>query len=118
MPTRFPNVGEDGSFVIRARFAAAPNAGPASARQWLANWVEENADWAFLDHTHCFFDYFTAPPDAELDPSGSLCIILRGISDKSRFWKDWFVRVCRELQAEFPEVGELTVVEDAEGTTP
>jgi hypothetical protein len=60
-----------------------------------------------------FAEYFSAPPQAELNSSGELTLVLRGVSDEGekRFWKDWFVRICRDLLARFPGAGSVTHME-------
>ena len=66
-----------------------------------------------MGQLHQFHEYFTDEPRVELGSQGELNLVLYGVSDRKRFWKDWFVRIARDLNAEFPEVGEVSKVEDA-----
>ncbi|MAG94354.1 MAG: hypothetical protein CMJ48_11465 [Planctomycetaceae bacterium] len=81
-------------------------------QEWLASWVESHSEWKFLKQVHSYFEYFKEAPSAQLGPSGELQVILCGTSVRKRFWRDWYVRVCRELVAAFPSVGKVALVRD------
>lgn len=110
---QFPTVAPDGSFVVRASFQSLPGEPIESVRVWLGTWMEANSDGQKIGSHHPFAAYFSAPPQAELNSAGELTLVLRGVSDEGekRFWKDWFVRICRDLLARFPGVGSVTRME-------
>lgn len=107
---QFPGVAPDGSFVVRAAFQSSPGEPIENVREWLNAWTKDHEDGHAIGSPHPFSGYFSAPPQAELTPSGEFTLVLRGVSDEGekRFWKDWFVRICRDLLGRFPEAGSVT----------
>jgi hypothetical protein len=110
---QFPRVAPDGSFVVRASFESLPGEPIESVREWLGTWMEAHWDGQKIGAHHPFAAYFSAPPQAELNSAGELTLVLRGVSDdgEKRLWKDWFVRICRDLLARFPGAGSVTRME-------
>ena len=110
---QFPTVAPDGSFVVRASFQSLPGEPIESVREWLDTWMKAHSDGQRIGSHHPFDAYFNAPPQAELNSAGELTLVLRGVSDEGekRFWKDWFVRICRDLLARFPGAGSVTRME-------
>lgn len=53
-----------------------------------------------------------------MESSGALVITFRGISDERRMWKDWLVRIVKEIQDTFPEIGKLERFENADEYNP
>jgi hypothetical protein len=113
MSVNFPKTASDGSFRVQVQFKGAPNSSLSHVQEWLDAWIAENRDWTFLGKVHHIHDYFSDEPRVELGSKGELHLILCGVSDRKRFWKDWIVRIARSLNTEFPEVGEVSKVEDA-----
>lgn len=108
-----PRVAPDGSFVVRASFQSSPGEPIENVREWLDVWIKHHWDGHAIGAAHPFSAYFSAPPQAELNPAGELTLVLSGMSDEGekRFWKDWFVRICRDLLARFPGAGSVTRME-------
>ena len=113
LPPGFPKTAEDGSFEVRVRFSGTPKCGLPPVHAWLTTWVEQNAEWDAFGETHWLSEYFREEPRVELSHKGELSVRLRGVNSSKRFWKDWYVRICRSLQDEFPDVGDLVAVENA-----
>ena len=110
---QFPRVAPDGSFVVRASFQSLPGEPIEIVREWLDTWMEAHSGGQKIGSHQPFAAYFSAPPQVELNSAGELTLVLRGVSDEveKRFWKDWFVRICRDLLARFPGAGSLTRME-------
>jgi hypothetical protein len=104
----FPTTRSDGSFSIRATFQAGPKDDVTSVQSWLSQWIEQNSEWEFFGNVHPYLTYFFEIPKVSLASSGALRVSFHGISDERRMWKDWMVRILRELEVNFPEIGELS----------
>jgi hypothetical protein len=113
---RFPTVAADGSFVVRVNFQSSPGEPIENVREWLDTWIKDHWNGHAIGAPQPFAAYFSAAPQAELNSAGELILVLRGVSNEGekRFWKDWFVRICRELLARFPGAGSVTRMESME----
>jgi hypothetical protein len=107
---RFPKILEDGSFRVRLGFEAAPKKDLATIQRWLTEWAAAIAEQMILGHH--FSELFDSAPQAALDPSGHLCIVLKGRPSGQRLWRDWYVRLVRDTLDAFPDLGNLSVVEN------
>ena len=112
MPRLFPKARDDGSFRVRLHFAGPPHRGISPVQSWISQWVAANSVLGFFGESLRFFDFFRAEPVAILGKAGELCIILTGNSPDQRHWKEWYVRLVRDLLVTFPEVGELSGIFD------
>ena len=113
---QFPKVEPDGSFVVRVSFESSPGEPIETVRDWLTAWMKDQSDGHALGEigsSRPFAAYFSAPPQAELGSGGELTLLLRGLSDEGegRFWKDWYVHICRELLARFPGLSGVARIE-------
>jgi hypothetical protein len=110
---QFPRVAPDGSFVVRASFQSSPGEPIEDVREWLAAWIKDHWDGHSIGAHGPFAAYFSAPPQAELNSAGDLTLVLQGVSDEGekRFWKDWFVRICRDLLVRLPGASSVTRLE-------
>lgn len=103
----FPKVEADGSFVVRATFSAAIQEEISTFQSWLSKWMVQNSEWTFFGETHQYASYFRSAPELYLSSSGTVSFVFRGISDERRMWKDWMVRILKEFQDQFPQVGTI-----------
>jgi hypothetical protein len=107
---RFPKILEDGGFRVRLRFGGAPKSDLPAIQRWLTDWAAANAAETIFGHH--FGDLFSLAPVASRDSSGQLRIVLNGLPAGIRLWRDWYVRLVRDTLGAFPELGDLSKVED------
>ena len=107
---RFPKILEDGSFRVRIRFEATPKKDLVTIQRWLTDWAAAIAEQMILGYH--FSELFGSAPQAAFDSSGHLCIVLKGLPSGQRLWRDWYVRLVRDTLNAFPDLGNLSVVDN------
>jgi len=113
MNVQFPQRRADGSFAVRAKFTTD---GPSVAhlvRDYVDCWVRSNRVWVRIWRSDViseerleFASEFASDPTVEWDATGAdgaFSIRFECVAAAS-MWKDWIVRLARDIEVVFPEV--------------
>jgi hypothetical protein len=110
---RFPGRRGDGSFAVRVRFSTEGPSVVPLVRDYVACWVRSNRVWVRIWRSDIIQEErlelaseLRSDPAVECDAgdaNGAFSIVFECLPAASR-WKDWIVRLARDIEVVFPEV--------------
>ena len=110
---KFPKLRDDGSFSVTAVFRCRDDQVDIvpSIADWLQKWLCEHDPWVFRWHggdgvriETCYFgESFHGTPSVAMSQDGQLVVVFEARS-LTLHWKDWLVRITKEMAAEFESV--------------
>lgn len=109
LPVRFPKRASDGTFSVLVTFQVSPGGAPPGEdlSRWLRAWSERNAKWP--GEGGVFADTFLRPPaPVQSAPDDQVWIRLDATAD-APYWKDWLVKLVRDIHEAMPDLVFLCV---------
>ena len=125
---KFPHLHADGTFNIDIRMSTAAGVDFCNleqrARDWLRDdWMPANNIWTRIwksgshlsmsrEQVLRFQDEFSGPPEIVSCKGPELILRLHGKATK--FWRDWMVKLLREMKEAFPEIEGVQSIKNTE----
>lgn len=113
MSVRFPSRRADGTFSVRAHFTVSDPSLVLLVRDYVSCWMRSNRVWVRIwrsdrieEERLEYGSEFASDPVVEWDEkstNGSFSILFE-CPASATMWKDWTVRLVRDVEVVFPEV--------------
>lgn len=107
---RFPKKHDDGTFTVKARYSTSDPTVRGLVREYVEAWGRANAVWVRIWRSQSIEEErlelagdFSCKPHVEFLDSDGFVVVFDGLASSTR-WKDWAVRLTREVSSVFPEV--------------